>query len=274
MHKILCSTGALIGRPNGRNIHLLGTCLEKLTCDGFEFMMYSTWYDGLADILSYLRSLRTVFPTMHCEKGIGERITRGGEELTEAFAHFTKNCEIAAEIGAEKLVLHLWNGIDSDRHFDRNLEACGKLLEIADAYGLTLAVENVVCNAGDPMTHLKELAGAYPDLHFTFDTKMAQFHRQIEALYKPENRSVADRIIHLHINDFHGGYMDWSSLRTLHMGDGDIDFDSFFRFVINSGYTGDFTVEATSFDETGAIRFDKLNHTFGKIRQMLETYKA
>ncbi|MBQ3590556.1 MAG: sugar phosphate isomerase/epimerase [Clostridia bacterium] len=270
MHKILYSTGALIGRPNGRNIRLLDTCLEKLTCDGFEFMMYSTWYEMLADILAYLRSLPAVFPTMHCEKGIGERISRGGEELPEAYDLFARNCAIAREIGAEKLVLHLWNGIDSDRHFERNLEACGKLLETAGEYGLLLTVENVVCNTEDPMTHLAELARAYPDLHFTYDTKMAEFHGQIPQLYAPENREVWNRIAHMHINDYRGGVMDWGSLRTLHMGEGQIDFGTFFRFIRENGYAGDFTVEATSFDGDGVIHFEKLNETFGRLREMLE----
>ncbi len=264
MQKILCSTGALIGRPNGRNIRLLDRCVENLTCDGFEFMMYSTWYDSLPEILPYLRSLPAVFPTMHCEKGIGERISEG--ELAGALEIFTRNCEIACEIGAGKLVLHLWNGIASDQHFERNLEACGKLMEIADRYKVLLTVENVVCNSKDPMTRLLELAAAYPALQFTYDTKMAQFHRQIEELYKPENRFMAERIAHLHINDYHGGYMDWSCLRTLHMGEGDIDFMPFLSFMKQNGYTGDFTVEATSFDGDGVIHFEKLNETFAGLR--------
>ena len=269
MHKVLCSTGALIGRPNGRNIRLLDTCLEKLTCDGFEFMMYSTWYDTLEEMLAYLRSLPAVFPTMHCEKGIGERITRGGGELAEAFDHFAKNCEIACAIGAKTLVLHLWNGIDSDRQFDRNLDACGKLMETAKQHGLLLTVENVVCNMADPMTRLTELHRAYPELHFTYDTKMAAFHGQMDALYAPENAGIAEKIAHMHINDYRGGVMDWSCLRTLHMGEGQIDFTAFFRFIGQRGYRGDFTVEATSFDGDGVIRYEKLNETFARLRGML-----
>ena len=266
MHRILCSTGALIGRPNGRNIRLLDDCLEKLSCDGFEFMMYSTWYDVLPEILAYLRALPTVFPTMHCEKGIGERISRGGEELPEAYDIFRRNCEIAGTIGAKKLVLHLWNGLDSDRHFERNLDACGTVMEIAAGYGLQLTVENVVCNTEDPMTRLGQLADTYPDVRFTYDTKMAQFHRQIDALYNPGQEKIAERIAHLHINDFRGGYMDWGSLRTLPMGEGDVDFVPFLTFVKKRGYTGDFTIEATSFDGEGVIHFDMLNRTFDRLR--------
>ncbi len=268
MHKILCSTGALIGRPNGRNIRLLENCIPKLTCDGFEFMMYSTWYDQIDEVQAYLRTLHTTFPVLHCEKGIGERITRGGVELGEAYEHFTKNCTLAAAIGADKLVLHLWNGVDSDGHFARNLEACGKLMEISKSYGLMLTVENVVCNVADPMTHLWQLCETYPDLHFTFDTKMAAFHGQVEALYRLENRDILSKIAHLHTNDYRGGVLDWSNLRTLHIGEGQIDFAAFFHFVRDHGYTGDFTVEATSFDPEGVIHFAKLNQTFDKIREL------
>lgn len=271
MHRILCSTGALIGRPNGRNIRLMDSCVENLTCDGFEFMMYSTWYDSLPEMLPYLRSLPAVFPTMHCEKGIGERISEG--DAAGALDIFTRNCEIAGEIGAGKLVLHLWNGITSDQHFERNLEACENLMEIADRYNILLTVENVVCNNKDPMTHLLELSAAYPTLQFTYDTKMAQFHRQIDELYKPENRFMAERIAHLHINDFHGGYMDWGSLRTLHMGDGDIDFVTFLSFMKQNRYAGDFTIEATSFDGDGVIDFIRLNETFTRLRTAWDTIK-
>ena len=47
MHRILCSTGALIGRPNGRDFRLLYGAADRLRCDGFEFMMYESWYEKL-----------------------------------------------------------------------------------------------------------------------------------------------------------------------------------------------------------------------------------
>ncbi len=36
MCKILCSTGALIGKPNNRDYKLLKDLSKQLTCDGFE----------------------------------------------------------------------------------------------------------------------------------------------------------------------------------------------------------------------------------------------
>ena len=37
MAQILCSTGALIGRPNNRDYRLLESFAKQLHCDGFEF---------------------------------------------------------------------------------------------------------------------------------------------------------------------------------------------------------------------------------------------
>ena len=57
MHRILCSTGALIGIPNGRDFRLLSGCAENLRCDGYEFMMYASWYPEWEALVDFLRAL-------------------------------------------------------------------------------------------------------------------------------------------------------------------------------------------------------------------------
>ncbi|MBQ3003807.1 MAG: sugar phosphate isomerase/epimerase [Clostridia bacterium] len=270
MHRILCSTGAVLGRPNGRDITLLREAVQKLHCDGYELMMYDTWYDKIPWMRECLQTLDVSIPVFHVEKSVGNLISRNGEHDTEqAVLMFETNCILAKEFGAEMLVLHLWGGLDSDKDIAHNIRTYAKLRELADAHGLVLTVENVVCNQQDPMTHLHELASAYPDIRFTFDTKMAAFHGQMDALYAKENRALLSHMHHMHINDYGGGYKDWSNLNTLHIGDGHVDFDKLFAFLKEIGYRGDFTVEATSFDQTGAIDFDALNRTFDKIRTYL-----
>ena len=59
---------------------------------------------------------------MHVEKTVGDRISRDGPGDTEnALLDFEKNCEAANVIGARRLVMHLWGGVDSDRHIEHNL---------------------------------------------------------------------------------------------------------------------------------------------------------
>ena len=63
--------------------------------------------------------------------------------------------------------------------------------------------------------------------------------------------------------------MEWARLRTLHIGDGHIDFDRFFSFVNSWGYQGTFTIESTAFDQSGWVDFDRLNESIRKIRTYL-----
>ncbi len=270
MHKIYCSTGALLGRPNGRDFTLLQKCAVALECDGFEFMMYGSWHEKIDYLKDFVLSLSAEFPVFHIEKDVGNLISRNQEgDVEKAFEIFETNCSLAKDFGSKKLVLHLWGGLDSDKNISHNIRCFKYLKDISDAYGMLLTVENVVCNRQDPMTHLIALAREYPDIRFTFDTKMAAFHNQLHTLYQRENLWIFPYISHIHVNDYGGGYMDWGNLSTLHLGDGKIDFDRFFAFLNKNGYDGEFTVEATSFDNNGNIDFESLNRTFAMIRKKI-----
>ncbi|MBO5312966.1 MAG: sugar phosphate isomerase/epimerase [Clostridia bacterium] len=267
MSRILCSTGALIGRPNGRDYTLLRELCPQLKCDGLEFLMYDTWYGKEEAISSFFKSLPLPVVTFHLEKQIGELISH--DRLNDALDRMEINCELAKSLGAELLVLHLWNGIISDKNISYNIDCYKYLSRIAEKYSLTLTVENVVCNQQDPLTHLRELVRHYPDIMFTYDTKMAHFHRQSEELYLKENRHLVPHIAHIHANDYGGGYKDWSNLRVLPIGQGGVDFDRFFSFLLDCGYRGDYTLEATCFNAEGKISLDGLNSSIQKIQAYL-----
>lgn len=268
MNRILCSTGALIGRPNGRDFTLIKDIYPRLKCDGLEFLMYDTWYDKIREIKAFFKTVTMPIVVFHLEKQIGELISH--YKLNEALDRMEINCDLAKSLGAEKLVLHLWNGIISDKNIEYNIECYKYLEEVAHKYDLILTVENVVCNISDPMSHLDTLVHSYPDIKFTFDTKMADFHKQLDLIYDEKYEHVVKNFCHFHINDYLGGYKDWTNLRVLHLGNGDIDFDKFFAFVKKADYKGDFTTEATSFDKDGKINIDLVNQTLDKIREYIK----
>lgn len=269
MHKILCSTGALIGKANNRDYRLLKELSKKATCDGFEFMMYSSWYDEVETLIDELKSMELYIPVMHCEKHIGEAISKG--EFDEAYRRFNINCYIAREIGADRMVVHLWDGITSDAFFQNNIDAYSELRDIADKYGIKVLVENVVCNREDPMKHWCELKDIFPDISFVFDTKMAAFHSQMDLLYEEEYQWLwkDKHICHYHVNDYAGGHKEWAKLRTYPIGQGHVDFDRFFDFINKIGYKGTFTVEATALDSNGVVDIDMLNKQFEFIRNAI-----
>ena len=268
MHRVLCSTGALIGRPNGRDYRLLEKCRDQIKCDGYEFMFYDTWYPENKEIQGFLKAIELPVIVWHCEKRIGQDIALGRMEGDKAAREkFLINCRMAEALGAEKMVIHLWDGPISDSRIANNLAAFSWLQSIAADYGLDLMVENVVCVHHDPLAHWKILRQIYPDIHFTFDTKMAAFHDQMSLSSSEEYRWLWDHIRHLHINDYAGRYRDWQNLKTLPIGKGHIDFDGFWNFLKQVSYAGDYTVEATVFGPDGAIHYQVLNDSLDWIRQ-------
>lgn len=289
MAEILCSTGALLGKGNNRDYRLLEKLAGQLQCDGYEFMMYSSWYEEWEALAGYLADLGLHMPVLHADKRIGETISQDGaddmqseengtevhsEAYNTALEKFRINCELARRIGSGSLVLHLWGGMASDQHFEHNLKAYSELRDIADGYGLELLVENVVCNRENPLKHLCQLAEEYSEIGFVWDTKMAAFHQEETLLYRQEYAWLWQQghIRHYHVNDYGGGYMDWGSTigrAVLPMGAGHIDFDAFFRHIRHTGYDGSFTVEATAFSEDGFVDVEMLNQCFKRIRQGL-----
>lgn len=257
MKKILCSTGALIGMPNNRDFSLIKKCVPNINSDGFEFMMYSTWYDKVPNLLKELKKCETEFPVMHCEKHIGEDLGKNADgNFYTAKEKFKVNCEIANEIGAKRMVMHLWDGIYSDTTIENNIKGYGELIKIAEENEIDLHIENVVCNHHDPLSNWKRLLNEYPDAKLIFDTKMAAFHNQMEDIYENQNKKLwENNIKHLHINDYNGGYMEWSKLKTLPVGEGIVNFNKFFDFINNIGYKGDYTIESTAFQKRWLHRF-------------------
>ncbi len=268
--EVLCSTGALIGRPNGRNPRLMEELAPKLDCDGFEMMMYSTWYENVDKVTELFQSLDLNFPVYHCQKTVGEEATKGNFAYAES--QLAINAKMAAALGAKKMVFHLWNGEISDFCIENNIKAYGNLRKIAAEYGVDLLVENVVCFKEDPMLYWKRLADTYENPHFIFDTKMAAFHNQLDSYYNGDSSWAWKEglVKHYHVNDYAGGFKDWSALKTLPIGAGHVDFEAFFRFVKSTGYDGAFTLESTAFDKTGWVDIDLLNRQVAYVREQMK----
>lgn len=271
MKQLLCSTGALITSRNGRNYRLLAEIAERLECDGFEFMMYDSWYDAWERVAEEVAALGLYFPVFHVEKRVGTAISRNEEgDPEEAARLFEINCRMAERVGAKKLVFHLWDGIPSDRDIRNNIRQYAALNETAKRHGLLLTVENVVCNRENPLKHLTELHEAYPGAAFTFDVKFAKFHDELETACTEKYRWLWDGAVrHVHISDYAGGYMEWEKLKSLHPGEGNIDYGAFFAYLRNCGYQEGVTIESTSVREDGSIDYDRLNRSLRLLRGLM-----
>ncbi len=272
MRQILCSAGAFIGRVNGRDHKAFLRIADTLTAKAYEFMMYEPWYERADAIGADFCAAGMPFPVFHIEKRIGERIGLGGEEnAREAEKRFFANCELAARLGSQKLVLHLWNGLPSDRAIERHYAAYARLSEIAARYELELTVENVVCAVADPLTHFEALAARYPEIRFTYDTKMAAFHRQETAIFLPRYRSLWERggIAHIHLNDYGGVPGDFSRLAALHPGEGQLDFSAIAAGLSAVDYHGTVTLECGCMNPDGSTEPQKMNRSLAYAEALL-----
>lgn len=289
MNRILCSTGALLGRPNKRDYRLLKEFTPRLNADGLELLVYDTWYPEIDDFIGTVKAMHLNIPVVHCEKAMGEALAgmkveyidgeyrrryfdadEDREVLAKGLKEFDTNLRIANELGADKMVFHLWNGITSDGAIDKNIERLGLLLGKTEKAGVRLMIENVVCNQNAPLSNLAKVQACYKDIDFVYDTKMAEFHKETMNLFTPEYDWIVKNghIKHLHVNDYDGGYMDWGNLNVLPIGRGHVDFDTFFTEFNKYPYAGDYTVEATGFDFSGNVNIEMLNECFNSLRKV------
>lgn len=270
--QILPSIGAFIGRVNGRDHRAFLGVADALDADAYEFLMYETFYDRLDPILGDFLVTGLSFPVFHAEKRIGELLVEGDEGWREAARRFAVNCRAARRLGADKLVLHLWNGLPSDNDFLRHVEAYLAFREVATAEGLLLTVENVVCAVSDPLSRFFELLAADPSAAFTYDTKMAAHHRQEYSVFSEPYRALfagEGGIRHIHLNDYGGTPGDFSGLATLHLGEGNLDIPRIARSLLDVGYDASVTLECGCMRPDGVLLPEKMNASLAIARRLL-----
>lgn len=283
---LLASTGTIVGRINGFNVHLVTEILPPLIEEGLiaggELMMLNAYYDRMEAVAKEWREAGIPFPVIHCEKDVGAFLSDAGalsdagdrdgadKICRQALDLFEKNCEMAALAGSERMVFHLWGGMNSDDYFGYNEGVLPLLLGKVREYGIRLLIENVPAAWEDPLTNLWYLAwhnSSCPDMGFVYDTRFGHLHRQMEDTF--EDPRVAPLIEHIHISDHRGAHRDFSSLRPiLHPGEGDVDFDAFARLLDGIGYEGTVTLESPVIRENGADG-EKLKRTLSHLHTFL-----
>lgn len=268
INQIYCSTGAFIGMVNGRNHKLLLEFGSQLNCDGFELMMYHDWYEKMDLVIHDLKASGFLFPVVHADKRTGDLLSNANKESSEeCFELFKRNCDTAAQVGSEKIVLHIWGVPDSDKHIESILEDYGTLMDIAGSFGLDMLAENCVCVNEDPLVHFPKIMKLYPDCGFIIDTRAAAFHGQVDEVFKNESLWKDGHVRHLHISDYNGGIKDWKSLRPiLQPGKGNIDFDTFSAHLKAYEYSGSISLEAPSM-LPDAVDVKTLNASLDFIRE-------
>ena len=258
-NKLYLSMGALVERRNGYDTEEVARTIPLLTdegyIDGAEFMFIRFYYGRAEEIAKHLLAEGCRFPTFHTDKDIGAWLSDAGvalgqgereasEELrAKALDSFRYNCETACAAKSERLVLHLWGGLNSDSAVGFNAAALPEIAEIAEGYGLRVMVENVPSTVTDPLTNLRKIQDMLGRVGVVFDTRFATCHDNAKETLSAED--VTPHIEHVHISDYRGGHKEFKCLRPVfHPGEGRADFGFIFSRLKELGYSGSFTLES------------------------------
>jgi sugar phosphate isomerase/epimerase len=263
MTGIYLSSGCIHNKKTGCDIRLLKECMQHLPISGIELMVIKAWYEDIDGLVDSISKLSIDIPILHIEKSVGEKLSQG--KNTEAIEILKKNLHISKNLGICKAVLHLWHGQGSDRNLPNNIENLGIIQELSSEYDIELLVENIPCENTDEIQLMMDIADRYPEQRFVFDTKNAAFCDHMN-----ENRLnlTFDHIpiYHIHLNDYSGHPRQWENIRKYSFpGEGDIDFQWFFKMLYQRSYSGNFTIETPITNSDGRIDFVEISRKIRKI---------
>lgn len=256
---ILVSTGTMVGKSNGYDYERALCEIKKLEdkglCFGCELMMLTYYYDKLDILIESVKRWKVTPAVIHCEKEIGSIISDAGilfsrgikDEANELYAKalslFKMNCYTANKLDIQRMVLHLWGGISSDKNIEYNVSKLTELEEVAAEYDVRLLIENIPSNTNDPLSNWHRVLPVLKNGGLVFDSRFGKLHEQIaETLTDSE---IIPHIEHIHISDYTGGYRNFKALRPiLHPRDGVIDFVEVAEYIKRINYSGTLTLES------------------------------
>jgi len=234
----LLSTGSVTRNPDFTDHRRIP---EHIPPVELEAVIYPNWDESVVEALRGLP-----FVSAHADKRIGATLSGDEPDL----GRFARDCRIASELGAELVVLHLWELPDGDRHLDRNLERLPALADIAEEHGVTLTVETIPCTVGTPLGNVLRACEREPRCRVTLDTEFLAVHGQLDRAHE-----LGDLIAHVHVKDYDPAVWGTQPRRYLLPAEGTLDLDGFFERL---PYDGTLTLEMSAVGPNGEIDTDRL----------------
>ncbi len=268
---LLCSTGAFSRYPDYTFYRDVLEYGPQLDVDGLEVMFYTAWYPEIERIASDLQRSGIVFLAVHAEKNIGLGLGRADRaEREQAVRNLSVNCQLAHQIGAPTVILHLWGWPELDDHLAYNFEFLHECMDIADSYNLKIAIETIPCRVSTPLTNVHQAVDLDPRSQVALDTEFLALHGQISEVFEQPWLWQDQRVRHIHIKDFNGeGLAVNGRRRYLHPGEGVIDFPAFFSHLHRQGYQGNISLESPVLDGEGHVNLPKLKSSLASLRAAL-----
>jgi sugar phosphate isomerase/epimerase len=246
----LLPTGSVTREPDFADHHRIRRHIPPVE---LELSIYKHWDERVVEDLDGLPVV-----TAHAVKSIGASLS-GDDPAVDRFA---LDCRIAAALGAQLLVLHLWELPDGDRYLERNLAHLPTLLDLAEQHGLTLTVETVPCTAGTPIDNVRRACERDERCRVTLDTEFLGLHGQLGAALE-----IAELVAHVHAKDYHPDVWGSNPRRYLLPGEGVLDVGGFLERL---PYDGTVTLEFSAVTADGAVDTSRLEEGLAWLRRLAE----
>ncbi|GAC1567793.1 MAG: hypothetical protein NVS3B14_14940 [Ktedonobacteraceae bacterium] len=270
--QLLCSTGTFSRFPDMTDYRSILEYGPALVVDGLEVMFFPGWTDTIEQIAANLRASGLNFPAIHAEKGIGPALISAlPAERAQGWRWLEASCRLGRALQSAVLVFHLWGLPDSDDRLEDNLAILPDCLEIAQQYGLLLALETVPSKSDDPLGNILRAIEKDHRCFIALDTEFLALHRQLEAALDAGWLWQDQRVRHIHIKDYDGSlYSTDNYRRYLHPGEGTIDFAHFFSSIKAHHFNGNISLEASIVNLDGTRDIDKLKRSLEQLRYLCE----
>jgi sugar phosphate isomerase/epimerase len=271
--KILASTGIIARAPDQTDHKAILEQGPKLGASGLELHVFPAWYGHFDEVVEDLRSSNLSFPVVHVDRSIGAGLgSENADDAEEALATLEVNCRAAAALEAKTIVLHLWEPPTRDEAFDRNLEHLPSCIDTAEAYNLVPAVEAVMGTAGTPLANIQLALERDARCRVTLDSEFLGFHGQLEASIAADWLWAEKRVQHVHLKDFDGRLKDGEGRRRwLLPGEGALELQGFLSGLVERGYDGAITVEASAVGDDGKLDEKRIEQIAAVVKQLSGT---
>ncbi len=266
---MLCSTGVLTSFPDRTEHQPILHYGPHIPVDGFELLVYPNWRADARQIAKELRRSGLRFLVIHAEKTIGGAF--GSDELvvqSGGIERLRDNCHLGREIGAEIVVLHLWDLPQSDDSLDNNLSVLSQCVEIAESHAMRLGIETILCRRHDPLKNIRKVIATDSRCFVILDTEFLTRHDQVEAAGTSDWLWHESRVCHIHLKDHVSDQAHDAPRRYLFPGEGVINFKAFFATLGRREFNGAVSIEASAIGDDGTVDMTRLFRSIAYLRDL------
>lgn len=257
---ILCSSGVLFekDRPHPESILALA---PKLPAEGIEVLVTRHMVGTLDAAAERLSSVALDFPVVHAPKRAGSLLP-GDEGVVQ----LSESVRFAHQIGADLVVLHLWDLPEGDTNFATRLDAAVVAADIAADAGVAVAIETIPCLAATPLVNVERALEQEPRLTVALDTEFLAYHDELEPALRASWLWADGVVRHIHLKDYVDGLFGPDGRRRYRaLGEGTIDFPAFFDALEDLSYGGAVSLECAPPAVGGGPDVDAISRSLSRI---------